>query len=108
MKRTEKALGEKNEVTLTTLDQLGGELEGKNHSGTLKIVANIASDYTSLMDFGKAGPLYERTLEGFEAQFGKDHTDTKMCAENYQVCLQYRGNNVERLAQLKRTYPHLK
>ena len=49
---------------------------GKTHTGTLSTVDNLAIIYASAKDFGKAEVHFERALEGYEAQLGKDHPET--------------------------------
>ena len=49
----------------------------------------------------KAEELYERALEGYEAQLGKDHVDTMRCAENYRNFLEASGNSAG-LAELRK------
>ncbi|GMH71398.1 hypothetical protein TrLO_g3878 [Triparma laevis f. longispina] len=68
---------------------------------------NIAIIYDNLKDYGKAEELYERALEGKEAQLGKDNESTINCARNLKTCLEASGNN-KRLAQLLAVYPKLK
>ena len=50
--------------------------------------------------------LYQRALEGYEAQLGKDHDDTMRCAENYRVCLKTSGNSAG-LAELRKADPNV-
>lgn len=81
---------------------------GKNHPGTLIVVVNIASAYMDgLMDYGKAEELFQRVLEGFEAQHGKDHMRTRACVHKFYLCL-CTINNMERLEQLVPSYPWLR
>ena len=67
---------------------------------------NIAIVYKKTEDYGKTEELYERALEGYEAQLEKNHGDTKRCARNFAICLEASGN-VDRLEQLKAVYPLL-
>lgn len=76
----------------------------KNHPDTLRIVMNIGV-YKHTEDSGKAEELYERVLEGFEAQLGKDHRHTKHCAKYFKICLEASGKDQERLNVLKEAYP---
>ncbi|GMH75762.1 hypothetical protein TrLO_g2658 [Triparma laevis f. longispina] len=79
----------------------GGEKTmGKNHLETLTTVINIANVYTmGMRNYGNAEELYE-------AQLGKDHQRTKMCAMNFRICLE-RNSNSERLTALISSYPWL-
>ena len=43
------------------------------------------------IDLDKAEELFRSALEGFEAQFGKDHQTTKMCAENVKRCIGHKN-----------------
>ena len=61
---------------------------GKTHPSTLTTATNIAIVYDGMEDYGKAEELYQRVLEGYEAQLRKDHTSTMRCAENYRDCLE--------------------
>ncbi|GMI09400.1 hypothetical protein TrLO_g6828 [Triparma laevis f. longispina] len=79
---------------------------GKTHPDTLATVESLAIAYKAQKDYEKAEELYERALEGYEAQFGKDHEDTKRCAKNFKLCLKVSGNS-ERLAALISSYPGL-
>ena len=45
-------------------------------------------------------------LEGYEAQLGKDHEDTKMCANNLAACFHAAGET-EKLRKVLEEYPHL-
>ena len=54
-----------------------------------------------LKDYRKAEELYQRALEGNEAQLGKDHEDTKQSAMNLRDCF-YRM-----AADLEERYPGL-
>ena len=56
----------------------------RTHPDMLKSVMNITNVHKVQKDYGKADELYERALEGFEAQFGKDHKNTKLCARNFR------------------------
>ena len=77
---------------------------GKNHPDTLGTVMILANVYNvGMKDYGKAP---QRALEGFEAQFGNDHEDSKLCARNFSICLEDSGNS-KRLAELKEAYPHV-
>ncbi|GMH79762.1 hypothetical protein TL16_g08265 [Triparma laevis f. inornata] len=67
---------------------------------------NTAIVYMSLKDYGKAGELYERVLDGYEAQLGKDHEETKRCSRNFKTFLNASGDS-ERLAQLITSYSGL-
>ncbi|GMH53868.1 hypothetical protein TL16_g01550 [Triparma laevis f. inornata] len=67
---------------------------------------NIAIVYKGVEDYEKAEPLYQKALEGREAQLGKDHMRTKKCAKNFKICLEKSGNS-ERLAELIESYPGL-
>ncbi|GMH71915.1 hypothetical protein TrLO_g13118 [Triparma laevis f. longispina] len=67
-------------------------------------VVSIGSCYGRMEEFGERAVCYEIALKGFEAQFGKDHADTKTIANNFKVCLQL-GGNIERLNQLISSYP---
>lgn len=81
---------------------------GNTHPITLGAVMNIATVYHGgLKDYVKAGELYERALEGREAQLGKHQESTMACALNYKMSLEESGNN-EKLEELLIAYPHLK
>ncbi|GMH83407.1 hypothetical protein TL16_g09587 [Triparma laevis f. inornata] len=69
---------------------------------------NIAIVYDYMEDYVKAEELYERALEGKEAQLGKDHESTKECVNNCKNCLEESGNNVARLEELLIAYLWLK
>ena len=56
-----------------------------------------------LIDYKKSEELYERVLEGKEAQLGKDHQSTQYTVENFKVCL-VKSGNMERLVELTKTY----
>ncbi|GMH88955.1 hypothetical protein TL16_g11312 [Triparma laevis f. inornata] len=127
--RQEKVLGEDHKNTLMTVGNLGKvyddlknsekaleyykknlkgseKIYGKDHPSTLATETNIAFIYHfGLEDYGKTEELYERSLLGCEAQFGKDHDRTKKCAENLNKCLEAKGSNSERLAELIVSYP---
>ena len=66
---------------------------------------NIASVRALIEDYGKAEELYQRALEGYEAQLGKDHEDTMRCAGNYLHFLKASWNSAG-LAELKKAYPY--
>lgn len=64
-----------------------------------------------MKEYGKVELLFQRGLEGLEAQFGKDHDRTRDCAKSLGICLEG-GNaeklaNTEKLAELQRSYPWL-
>ena len=77
---------------------------GKNHPSTLKSFEAMASALYCTGSYMEAEGFYFRALEGNEAQLGKDHVDTKRCAENLNNCLKMSGNS-EKLAALKGAYP---
>ena len=79
---------------------------GRTHPETLKFVFNIALAYKSLEDYGKAEELYQRALEGFEAQLGKDHQSTKSCAMGLAICLGKAGKK-QRLRKILDVYRYL-
>ena len=58
------------------------------------------------MFIGKAEELYQRALEGKEAQLGKDHIDTKRCAMNLALCLADAGEKLK-LRKIIDKYPHI-
>ncbi|GMH84376.1 hypothetical protein TL16_g09905 [Triparma laevis f. inornata] len=105
LKRCERALGEENVTTLSTLYSLGAELQkngeneeakgvferayegyektlGKSHPETLTTVMNRGGIFSHVGDFGTAEELFQTAFEGYEAQLGKDHDQTKASAEN--------------------------
>ena len=67
---------------------------------------NIAIVYHDLKDYGKAEEMYQRALEGYEAQLGKDHKDTMRCAENFLIHLGRSGNSAA-MAELKKAHPNV-
>lgn len=68
---------------------------------------NIAVVYEyGLNDYGKAEDFIQRGVDGFEAQNGKDHKDTMKAVMQLSQCLKKSGN-VEKLAELKVSYPWL-
>lgn len=81
---------------------------GTNHPVTLITVMNIAIVYNMMEDYGKAEGLYQRALEGREAQLGRDHEDTMRCAENHLRCLEASDDHTERLEELLIAYPWLR
>ena len=83
------------------------KLLGKSHPVTLMTVMNIANVYNGgLKDYGKAEELYQRALEGYEAQLGKDHEDTKTCAMNLAICFAKAGEK-SKLRKIIDKYPHI-
>ena len=67
---------------------------GTNHPLTLSATMNIAIIYDNkLKDYEKAEELYQRALEGYEAQFWKDYKNTKQCAKSYKLCCEHSGNS---------------
>ena len=64
-------------------------------------VHNVGSE-----NYGKAEELYQRALEGYEAQLGNDHIETMRCAENYRDCLKSSGNSAV-LIELKKSHPNV-
>ncbi|GMI17231.1 hypothetical protein TrLO_g9450 [Triparma laevis f. longispina] len=103
-----KVLGEDHKDTLMVVHNLGllNQMLGNTHPDTLMTVVNIAVIYKVTWDYEKAEELYERALEGYEAQHGKDHEDTKRCARNFMTCLA-RSGNIESRAQLICHHPWL-
>ena len=83
-------------------------MKGKENTlgNTLTTMTNMASLHAKFHDFGKAEELYQRALEGYEAQLGKDNNRTMDCANNFKIVLK-RSRNVDRLAELKKAYPNL-
>ena len=61
---------------------------------------------TAFKDYGKAEELYQRVLEGFEAQLGKDHEKTKSSAQNLAICLANAGEKLK-LRKIIDEYPHI-
>ncbi|GMH48621.1 hypothetical protein TL16_g00333 [Triparma laevis f. inornata] len=70
---------------------------GKTHPSTLTTMVTIATTLTDIVVLEgttcntlgylkRADELYRAALEGYEAQFGKDHESTKLCARNLQNC----------------------
>ena len=54
---------------------------GNNHPFKFHTVVNIANcHWKGFGDHGKGGELHQMAFEGYEAQFGKDHDLTKLCA----------------------------
>ena len=47
----------------------------------------IANVYIKTENYEKAEELYERALEGYEVQHGKDHEKMKRCAKGLNICL---------------------
>ncbi|GMH60882.1 hypothetical protein TL16_g03146 [Triparma laevis f. inornata] len=119
-----KVLGEDHKDTLGSLNNLGlvysnlenydkallGYFErtfkakeglwGETHPETIMTVMNFATVNSRLNDYRRAEELYERALEGYEAQFEKDHERTMGCAKNFKICLEKSGNSDERLDEL--------
>ena len=79
---------------------------GKTHPSTLAAVMNIASAYENLKEHGKAKELYQRALEGFGAQLGKDHVDTNACAFNLGSCYANSGH-IQKLRVVLEQWPHI-
>mmetsp|Transcript_5431 Transcript_5431/g.9829 ORF Transcript_5431/g.9829 Transcript_5431/m.9829 type:complete len:94 (+) Transcript_5431:2-283(+) len=80
---------------------------GKTHPDTLSTVMKIAIVYKNrLKDYGKAEELYQRALEGYEAQLGKDHKDTKECARNLAIYFADAGEKLK-LRKIIDKYPHI-
>ena len=67
---------------------------------------NIAVIYKAQKDYGKAEELYERALEGHEAQLGKDHKTTKLCVRNLRNYYRESGNSTA-MAELKRSHSNI-
>ena len=68
--------------------------------------ANRITEFWNMDDFGKAEEMYQKALEGYEAQLGKEHIDTTRCAENYRDYLEESGNK-EGMAHLKKGHPNV-
>ena len=106
--RMKAALGEDNETTLDTLNQLGGVLNdigdyeearkvfekcllgqekvlGEDHRKTLMTVGNLGIIYDDLKDYEKALEYYERALKGSEKTLGKTHPDTLSTVYNIAI-----------------------
>ena len=67
---------------------------------------NIAGLYNRMGCDLKVEEFYERALEGYEAQLGKDNHYTKKYVENFKETLEYYKNS-ERPAELIESYPGL-
>ncbi|GMI08052.1 hypothetical protein TrLO_g12584 [Triparma laevis f. longispina] len=114
LKRMERSLGEENLVSLRTLNEFGCELDDNGeyeearevHDRYAKDYDEYAHIYDALENYGKVEELYERSLEGYEAQFGRDQKMTKMCSKYFSTCSNNSGN-VDRLAELITSYPGL-
>ena len=80
---------------------------GKTRPSTLMTVMNTAGAYCQgFNDIRKARELYQRALEGYEAQFGKDHRITMFCAKNLSILL--RGSHdYDGLVELKKAHPNV-
>jgi len=108
LKRCEKALGEENDVTLETLNELGGGLKdngeyeearkvlerclagrmkvlGKDHKNTFGTLNNLGNIYSRLRNYQKALEYFERALEGKEKLLGKSHPDTLSTVLNIAI-----------------------
>jgi tetratricopeptide (TPR) repeat protein len=57
---------------------------GAEHPATLNSVNNLAFLHSSMGDYEKAKPLYERAAEGFIKKLGKDHPQTKTVLANLE------------------------
>ena len=76
-------------------------------NNTLKSVYNIAGVYSrGLKNYEKAEELYQRALEGYEAQLGKDHVHTKGCARNLANSFAKAGEKLK-LRKIIDDYPHI-
>ena len=76
-------------------------------NNTLKSVYNIAGVYSrGLKNYEKAEELYQRALEGYEAQLGRDHEDSKSCAKNLAKCFFLAGDRLK-LKKIISKYPHI-
>jgi hypothetical protein len=78
----------------------------KTHPDTLRIREGMACLYCKLEDFKKAEEHIEIGLEGYERALGKDHDDTKHCAENLAALL-VRLRSKTGTLQIVDRYPHL-
>ena len=103
LERCEKALREKNVVTLETLNALGiqldqgGEYEevmgvwgrtkvlGEDHKDTMGTLMSLGIVYKELKNFEKGLEYYERALKGYEGTMGKNHPNTLVTVINIAI-----------------------
>ena len=80
----------------------------KTHPDTLKNIMCMATTYMKgLKDFTKAEEMYRLALDGKEMSLGKDHENTKGCAENLALLLSNNVGSKDLTQLLVLSYPHM-
>ena len=65
---------------------------GPEHPDTAASLNNLAKLYEHMGDYGKAEPLYQRSLKIMEKQLGPEHPDTAASLNNLATLYQDMGD----------------